>query len=172
MRQHRLQAGFSIIELMVVLMILSITAVYAIPAFTDFIKSNRMRASEADIVTAIQFARAEAVQRGTSIELSAIDASDNGNEWGAGLRVWFDADDDDTYDAGEEIRIVRGFHSSMTLNGDPGTSRITFRPTGMTDMAANLVITVCDDRTGEIGRQMQVLNTGVVSTNSNFTGCP
>ncbi|MDX1451258.1 MAG: GspH/FimT family pseudopilin, partial [Oleiphilaceae bacterium] len=140
------QRGFTVIELMVVTVILAITAGFAVPAFDNFFKTNRMRASEGEIATAIQFARAEAVRRGTSIHMSAVNATSNTNEWGPGLRVWLDADDDDTYDAGEELRVVGSFHNSMTVDGTNGVSTVIFRPTGLTNLASTLTFTVCDDR--------------------------
>lgn len=170
-RRHK-QSGFTVIELMVVTVVLAIAGVYAIPAADNFFKSTRMRASEGELVTALQFARSEALRRGETMNLSAVNASVNTNEWGNGMRVWFDTDDDGAYDAGEEIRVVGSFHSSITVDGTNGVSAIAFRPTGMTNLGATLTITVCDDRTGEIGRQISLLTTGVVSTDSSYTGCP
>ncbi len=164
------QTGFTIIELMIVVVIVTIVATLAVPAFDTFIKANRMRASEGELVTAFQFARAEAVRRGSTVNLDAT-GSNASNEWGSGLTVWFDADDDDTLDNGEELRVLGSFHSSMTLDGTNGITSIGFRPTGLTDMAGTLTITVCDDRVGETGRQLSILTTGVVSANSTFT-CP
>ncbi len=170
-RCHK-QSGFTVIELMVVTVVLAIAAMYAIPAFDNFFKSTRMRASEGDLVTALQFARSEAVRRGASVNLSAINAGNNTNEWGNGLRVWFDTDADGNYDSGEELRVVAGFHNTITMDGTNGVSTVIFRPSGMTNLAANLTITVCDDRTGEIGRQISLLTTGVVATDSSYNGCP
>lgn len=166
------QSGFTVIELMVVTVVLAIAGMYAIPAFDNFFKSTRMRASEGELVTALQFARSEALRRGASVTLSAVNAGDNSNEWGPGMRVWFDDDGDGSYDSGEEIRVVAGFHDSIAVDGTNGVSDVIFRPTGLTDLAATLTITVCDDRTGEIGRQISLLTTGVVATDSSYTGCP
>jgi type IV fimbrial biogenesis protein FimT len=163
------QQGFTLIELMIVVVITAITASIAIPVFGDFIKSNRMRASVGELMTAFQFARSEAVKRGATVNLNATNTSSStSNEWGEGLTVWFDTNNDGNLDAGEEIRILPSFHSTLLLNGTNGIESIGFGPTGITNMTNTLEVEVCDDRTGETGRKISILTTGVVSINTNF----
>ena len=44
-------AGFTLIELMVVITLLAVTAAGAIPSFTSFVRNNRLQAQAAEVKT-------------------------------------------------------------------------------------------------------------------------
>jgi type IV fimbrial biogenesis protein FimT len=69
-------SGFSLVELMVVLVVAAIVLGIGVPAFADFIATNRMAASVNDLVSGLHLARSEAVKRRTN---SSLCASDNWN---------------------------------------------------------------------------------------------
>ena len=56
--------GFSLIEALVVITVLSIFAVFAIPMFGDLTQNNRMRAQISNLVGQFAQARTEAMRRG------------------------------------------------------------------------------------------------------------
>lgn len=66
--------GFTIIELMIVLAVLSIIALVAVPNFREAIESNRVSTETNRLVSAINYARSEAVRVGDDVTLTA----DNG----------------------------------------------------------------------------------------------
>lgn len=72
---HKYQVGFTIIELMVTLVVLAIVVAVAIPGFNTLIQNNRSVALAEEFITALNFARAEAIKRGGRV---AICASDTG----------------------------------------------------------------------------------------------
>lgn len=154
--------GFTLTELMVVLAIASIVTAIAIPSFSGLFKSNQMRSSQGDLITAFQFARAEAMRRGQPVSLTPTDNSSSVNEWGSGLKVSV---------GGEDLRVVSPFKTTMTLDGTDSVASIDYLPNGMTDLTATLVINVCDDRVGETGREISLLATGMVSINPDYI-CP
>lgn len=94
------RAGFSLIELMVVVSIAGILAVMAVPSFQGFLESSRVDSTANNLYTAALVARSEAITRGTpmtlcaSSNLAACDANANWNNgWivtdgAAAIRVW------------------------------------------------------------------------------------
>lgn len=73
------QAGFNLLELMVVVGIVAILIGIAVPSFKALVNSNRLTAQANEFVTAIQFARAEAVRgnhRATFCQSSASGTAD------------------------------------------------------------------------------------------------
>jgi type IV fimbrial biogenesis protein FimT len=55
-------SGFTLIELITVLVIAGIVAVIGAPSITDFFASQRVRTATSDITSDIAFARAKAIE--------------------------------------------------------------------------------------------------------------
>ena len=86
-RQQSNQTGFTIVELMISLAILSVLLLFAVPAFNDFTAQQRMATNVNALISAINLARSEAGRRGGRVTVQAVDASDGDNEWGPGFCV-------------------------------------------------------------------------------------
>ena len=71
----KMTAGFSLIELMIVLSVLGILFAIGIPAFGRLLYDIEIRGSAESLRAALQTARAEAISRNTMIRLSLVDAS-------------------------------------------------------------------------------------------------
>ena len=63
-------AAFTLIELMIVVAIIAVIVTLAAPSFRDYILMQRLRGINAQLVTDLQFARSEAVSRGTFMQVS------------------------------------------------------------------------------------------------------
>lgn len=89
---RRYQSGFTIIELMVTLAVLAIVMAIAIPSFTGQIQRNSSLAIGEDFVTALNFARNEAIKRKVPISIcpSNDDGTQCGTSWSAGWMVFVD----------------------------------------------------------------------------------
>lgn len=80
------QPGFSFVELMVVVAMISVALAVAIPGISAFMGGQRVRSATLDFSAAAMFARSEAMKRGASI---FIKAPGGGNDLAAGWCVIF-----------------------------------------------------------------------------------
>jgi type IV fimbrial biogenesis protein FimT len=69
MKSQRHQAGFTIIELMTVMLIAGVLVVLALPSFNETLARRRLEGQANELVTDLSYAKSEAVQRNRSIEL-------------------------------------------------------------------------------------------------------
>jgi len=156
--QHK-SRGFSLIELMVVLIIAAILVAIAIPSFRNLIFNSRMTSAANGVVGAINYARMEAVKRGDEVRLGQR----NGG-WAGGMVVWADNDGDDTLDLDEEIRLWEAIPESSTITSTQND--LVFNALGRADNSS--IFTLCDDRVGEMGRKIELLTSGVVSVDQEL----
>lgn len=70
-QHHRGRAqGFTLIELLIAVAVVAVIVAIAAPSFRDMVLMQRLRSITAQLVTDLQFARNEAVSRGTLLRLS------------------------------------------------------------------------------------------------------
>lgn len=63
------QRGVTLIELLTVIAIVAVLAGIGVPSFRDTIARNRMAAQSTEVLSALNFARSEAIKRGHSVTL-------------------------------------------------------------------------------------------------------
>lgn len=80
----RLDHGFTLIELMFVMVILAILGTLALPSFRDLVASQRLKAVGYDLVSDLMLARSEALKRGADVR---IQSTVNPADWTKGWRV-------------------------------------------------------------------------------------
>ena len=68
----RRHAAFSMIELLIVLAIAAILLALAVPNFKQTIDRQKLTTASSDLYGAIGLARAEAIRRGTTVDLNAV----------------------------------------------------------------------------------------------------
>jgi type IV fimbrial biogenesis protein FimT len=72
MRRHcttRRTGGFTLVELMVAVALVAVVLLLAVPSFVEFIKTERLKSTAANLVTDLQYARSEAVARGLDVQV-------------------------------------------------------------------------------------------------------
>lgn len=122
-----------------------------VPSFARLVKTMRIEANTNQFVMALASARAEALRSGRTVSISAT-AATAGNEWGKGLSVTRTG----TVAA---VQTVEAFQTT-TFDSVGNDSTYVFNAGGMLD--GTDTINVCDDRTGETGREITILATGIV----------
>lgn len=132
--------GFSLLELMAVLAIVGILMSIAVPAFSEWIASQRVRDTAADIHTSLMRARNEAISRGLKTSIKPV-----GGDWANG---WYIANPDGTYNpdpANPTVFIEQhGPVQNATISG-AGTE-IAFTPVGRLPGTAAIKITSAGTR--------------------------
>jgi type IV fimbrial biogenesis protein FimT len=172
--------GFTIIEMMITLVVVSVLLSAAVPSLGAMIKNNRLASKMNSILTDIHFARSEAVKRSTTIIMcrssnpNATIPSCGGTQqvWTGGYIIFADdgSKTNTTYDAGTDILLRRGqaaprevvMHTNTTWD-----SNLKFSHSGITDEnGSTAVMSICDDRGIEYGRRIQVMPSGTPVTSS------
>ncbi|MFD1217984.1 GspH/FimT family pseudopilin [Microbulbifer celer] len=164
------QNGFTLVELMVVIAVLGIILAIGVPSFRAMIQDYRIVTTTDEISSVLQFARAEAVRLGGGVGVKAV-----GDDVANGLRVFEDANANGSYDAGEEVRVFNIENANLTLASDVGgidtaDLEFIFNARGEPDITDTLNLGMCDERTGNYGRQLQMLVSGAVRLQKN-TAC-
>ena len=150
---QRSSNGFTLIELMVVIVLLGLVAGIAIPSFNDLIQSNRQTALTNSMVGLLSFARSEAIRRGESVTVTA-----SGNAFQAQLGD------------GTVIRQLEDAEPGQ-ISQVTGGSNTVFRATGLITAATNVNFTIC----AKSGSQPNLINVnrgGQVTQLTSVGNCP
>ncbi len=172
------QTGFTLLELMIALAIGAILAAFAIPSFQQMMKNNCLTTSTNNLITSLQRGRSEAIKRKSIVTLTAK----SGTAWGSGWTVTInedrngngtldtneDFDGDGALDAAALMNDVTLSCAATTIAGSANS--FNYDSEGFINAAGTF--DVCDDRTGEVGRQISINNVGRPNTNSEYGGCP
>jgi len=68
--------GFTLPELLTVIMIIGILAVFAFPAMNKFLVTQAVRTASYDLFADLIYARSEAIARGTTVTVQAVSSTD------------------------------------------------------------------------------------------------
>ncbi|MGA3158295.1 MAG: GspH/FimT family pseudopilin [Steroidobacteraceae bacterium] len=127
-------AGFTMIELLVVVTMVVILGALAIPAFTNVTTSNRVASQINGLLGDIQYARAEAIKEGLSVGVcSSTDGltCSGTNTWTTGWIVFADSAGNGVVAANEPVlRVQKALTGSNTLTADNNTNFIVFNRDG------------------------------------------
>lgn len=134
--------GFTLIELMIGIAVAGVLLALAVPSFQNLTANNALRSSTADLITAINTARAQAVNLRVDVVLE-----ETGSSWSDGWKIKYGAGTVET----DQTFTPSG---SVTVTQVSGSGALTFTPSGM--MSSAVTFEICDDRTKESGRQIKV----------------
>lgn len=145
------------------LVVAAIILALAAPSFRDFIANNRLTTTTNSFITAISFARSEAVKRTNNVRVVAVSPS-SANEWGGGWQV--------VDNGGNVLRVFQSDASVVTMDDTNDVTTLTFDSRGfLANLAGGTSISICDNRDGETGRRITISATGRPQLNREYNGC-
>jgi len=138
--------GFTLIELMIILILLSIVMGIAIPNLSRLIRNHQIETQAQTFNSLLQLARTEAVVRRTSVSLS-----NNGNAWSVST-------------GGQTLRTETFDPEQVTIASNPSPVNITFLYNGsaMVNNVPNqpTALTFCHDNNPIFAYQLTVQPSG------------
>jgi type IV fimbrial biogenesis protein FimT len=109
-------AGFTLIELMVVVAIIVILGAVAMPSLAGLVANQRARAASADLYAGLTLARSEAIKRNLPVSLVPVSSAN----WSAGWRI------PNPTDTGHPILV----HGAMPNGAITGPAAVVYLPNG------------------------------------------
>jgi prepilin-type N-terminal cleavage/methylation domain-containing protein len=157
----RFLSGFTIIELLVAMAVAAVLLGLALPAFDTFIEQRTMTARVNGFIAAVNLARSEAVTRGGPVSIQAVNAGDNGNEWGPGYCVVVGTPGNCPNDPAVLIRQFDPADGATmdALGGLNGQGTLTFNGRGLMTLGAPGTIEICEAGVAR-GREVAVNTIG------------
>ena len=162
-------AGFTLVELLVSITVMTLFMVLAIPSFMTFIQNNRVMAQMDEFANSLNYARTTALNQNITVAACPATAANSttcGTNWNTGWIV--------ITQPASGAPVLLATH--MTGTNDPTLSSVTvsspaativsFDSTGLATSQANFKS--CDSRGGSYARSLEVLPTGFIQTGSGM----
>ncbi len=149
-RQLRTQVnvqGFTLVEMVVVLIILGLIMAISVPSFRNSSARSALKSTTMDLISSINNSRAQAVSLGETATLEASDGSSWSNGWQ--MTMSSHSSENQNFRARENV--------SITATG--GETTMDFRRDGTT--SAQVTFRIChDEMAGENGREISINRLG------------
>ena len=165
-------AGFSLVELLLVVTVMLITMTVAVPSFANLIAANEMTSQINRFIGGLYYARSEAIKRQQRV---VICRSSDGQEcaptgaWDQGWLIYVDRNNDAQHDVTEPVLNIQRRIGTGTLIGNRMVSSyLSYRPDGVARSISGALqmgtFVVCDQRGYESGKAIILAHTGRVRT--------
>ena len=164
-------SGFTLLELLITVAIISIVMAIAVPSMTTFTQNDRLTTNINTMIGHLAYARSEAVKRSQQVSICSSNNATTctGGSWQDGWIVYIDADGDNSFTAGEEVlRAQQALEGSNTLTSTIGT-QVTYDYRGFVNAASVGSFLLCDGRSGPHGKTLTISTTGRVRHEGSST---
>jgi type IV fimbrial biogenesis protein FimT len=159
--------GFTLIELMVVVVVLATTLSVGTPLMQDMLQSNQLRAQSSRFLGAINLARSEAVMRNTPVSICPSPMASTGKpecagNYADGWIVFANPDRDKVVDRGTDqvLQVFEGLPAGFRLTNRTGTrdafELINYLPDG--SARSNRTLLFCSPRGSAVPNLSIVIN--------------
>ncbi len=133
-KMNKTTSGFTMIEIVIVLAILSITATFAVPRLSGWLENNRLKLAARELYSNMQKAKSEALKRNCSIGVTFSTVTFPAQ--GGGYKIFLDNGSgtagNATLDPGETILLQVGMPQGCTLYKANFSAPATATPTSST----------------------------------------
>ena len=157
------QAGFTLIELMIVMAIAAVLLGVALPAFSGGLEAARSLEARSSLLSSLQSASSRAALTGVhGVLCPSLDgvACADSPDWSGGWLVFMDPNASRELDGGERILHVQPpLTGKVHLRSTVGRTRIVFQGNGG-NPGSNVTFTLCDGRGPARARALIMSNTG------------
>jgi type IV fimbrial biogenesis protein FimT len=172
-------AGFTLIELVVTIVVAGILLTVAVPAFRGMILGNRLMTLTHETARAINLARSEAIKRGMRVSMcpSADGAScATDGRWEQGWIQFADPNGSGDFDAGDTLLRVREAYGGRTTvrTGAHFDQFLSYLPSGGSQGNGGLNDTfrLCNERGAALGFSIAINRVGRARIDRGVTACP
>jgi len=162
----RRSAVFTLVELLVTVVVLSILLGLAVPAFRTFMQNDQQWVQQNNLVLALNAARSEAIKQdvfgGVQVCSSTDGATCTGTPWNQGWIVLPSVNSFNPAAAPKPLQVIGALPPGTTLNEANGNLSLTFLSSGvlntglLANPAAPVAFKMCDSRGAAHARYLQV----------------
>lgn len=110
--RHRAR-GFTLVELVITFIVLTIVAAFAAPSFSQFIASQRVRGAATDLASAVTLTRSEAVKRNATTDMSSTTTT-----WAGGWAISAGTERVRAYGPYSGIKITTAGGTTLSVGND------------------------------------------------------
>ena len=177
-------AGFTLVELILVLTICSILVAAAGPSFSQLVSNTRMTSGINSLVYSLNMARSEAVKRASRVVACKTQGSEsctNTGKWSDGWLVFVDTNNNALHDSGEpRLQVRQALKGDISLRGNLMVRNyIGYGPDGMARTSGGAfqmgTIVTCDRRGLDSGKAIVINSAGRIRTvravKTSFSSC-
>lgn len=163
--------GFTLIELMITVAVLTVTLTLAAPAFTDLIRDNRLISNVYAVRAILGLARSEAIARRMPVVVCGTTdglACNKDTDWSSGYLALMGVDQDATVDAGNpgQSRLHWEDRSNTSVTVSYSRNVVVYDGMGSALGSAGTFV-FCDSRGAAKARGLILSNAGSLSASTD-----
>ncbi len=166
--------GFSIVELMLVVVLITIVSLLSVPSYNAYLKNSQSSILSTSLTQTLARARSEAIKQNIPVTVCSADVSftdcDTQSDWVHGWITFINPDRLTKPNQSDDIIAI--YQSPYQVSLKASQTIATYEPTGFSESAtANMTFQIVPNGcTGNHGRFVTIKNVGRVEVSR--TACP